>query len=145
MRILSFIAFSIAFTLPVLAGEEGYAKAIPVQTVLKTSVDGAGQAIRYPKGDPEVTGVVVEIPAGQNTGWHVHRCPCAAYVLEGEITVEFTNGISRQLKAGEAVTEAVNLAHCGFNRSAKPARILMFVMGEKGVPVSTRVEALPQK
>ena len=126
--------------MPAFAGDEGYANAISVQTVLKTSVDGDGRVIQYPKGDPEITGVVVEIPAGQNTGWHVHPCPCVAYVLEGEITVEFTNGISRPLKAGQAVTEAVNLAHCGFNRSSKPARILMFVIGEKGAPVSTRIE-----
>ena len=140
MRILSFIALSITLITPVFAGEEGYAKSVAVQTVLKTSVDGAGQPIQYPKGSPEISGVVVEIPAGQNTGWHVHPCPCVAYVLDGEITVEFANGNSRQIKAGEAVTEVVGLAHCGFNRSARPARILMFVIGEKGVPISKPME-----
>ena len=140
MRILLSLILSVAFLMPAFAGEEGYAKSISVQTVLKTSVDGADKPIQYPKGEPEITGVMVEIPAGQNTGWHVHPCPCVAYVLEGEITVEFAGGKSRRLTAGEAVTEVVNLAHCGFNRSTKPARILMFVIGEKGATVSRKVE-----
>jgi quercetin dioxygenase-like cupin family protein len=140
MRILSLMALLVCIVARGLAADHGYAEAISVQTVLKTSADAVGQPIHYPQGGAEVTGVIVKIPPGQNTGWHVHPHPCVAYVLEGEITVEFAGGQTRQLKAGDAVAEAVNVKHCGYNRSTNTAKILMFAIGEKNAAISQQVE-----
>ena len=141
MRILSLIALSVFVIAPGLAGDDGYLQSISVRTLLRTSVDAAGQPIRYPsQKEAEVYGVLVDIPAGQNTGWHTHPCPCVAYVLEGKVTVEAANGVVKELKAGDVFSEVVNLAHCGYNRSAKRVRILMVVIGEKGTAISKRAE-----
>ena len=121
-------------------GEEGYARVVKVETVLKTSVDGTRRPIQYPRGEPELTGVVVEIPPGKDTGWHIHPTPCVAYILEGEVSVELEGGEVRSFKAGESFAEVVNVRHCGFNHSSKPVRILMFAIGEKGTPISRRME-----
>ena len=42
--------------------------------------------IRYPQvDDPEVQSLIVEIPAGGETGWHTHPVPAYAYILAGTI------------------------------------------------------------
>src|SRR3954464_10059190 len=94
------------------APENGYSAAVSVRSVVKTTVDGSGQPIHYPtKGEPEISGLLVEIPAGQNTGWHKHPSPCVAYVIEGDLTVESAEGNPKQFKAGDTIVEAVNVKH----------------------------------
>jgi len=124
------------------SGGEVYAPATQARTVLKTSVDVAGQAISYPtNGIPEITGVLVEIPVGAQTGWHLHPSPCVAYVLQGEITVEVETGAKNSFRAGDSFAEVRNLRHCGFNTGAVPVRILLFVLGTKGAPVTVTAGA----
>lgn len=124
------------------SAQEAYTPAIKVQTLLKTGTDAAGQTIKFPVGEsPEVSTLLVEIPAGQNTGWHLHPNPCVAYILEGEITVETADGAKRHFVAGDSFAEVVNLKHCGFNTGTIPVKILLVAIGEKGVPVSQKLEA----
>ena len=119
--------------------DEGYATAIKVETILKTSTDVAGKPIEYPKtGKPEVSGVMVEIPVGQSTGWHFHPNPCVAYLIQGQITVEDAMGTKRQFKAGDSFAELVNVNHCGYNTGDQPVKIVMFVIGEVGIPISQK-------
>jgi quercetin dioxygenase-like cupin family protein len=80
---------------------------------------------------------------GQNTGWHIHPNPCAAYILQGEVTVETETGAKRHFVAGDSFAEVVKLKHCGFNTGMTTVRILLFVIGEKDTPVSLKLE--PQK
>ena len=118
-------------------GEEAYTKTTHTTTILKTTVDTAGQKIEYPKnGTAELTGVLVEIPAGAQTGWHVHESPCVAYVLEGEIAVELETGVTNHFKAGDSFAEVRNLKHCGYNTGKTPVKILLFAIGVEGTPVS---------
>jgi len=141
MRFTLFFVFAFVCSIPLSHAEEGYAKQIKVETVLKTSTDGTGKEIKYPVATTaEITGVVVEIPPGQNTGWHIHPTPCVAYILEGEADVEVEGGPTKHFKAGDSFAEVVNVRHCGYNRTKKPVRILMFAIGEKGTPISRRVE-----
>jgi quercetin dioxygenase-like cupin family protein len=122
--------------LAALAGE-GYTSGIKVQTLLRTETDAAGQPIRLPAGArPEFATLLVEIPAGQETGWHVHPSPCVAYVLEGEVAVETKDRGVRSFKAGDSFAEVVDLPHCGRNTGSKPVKILLVVVGQSGTPVS---------
>jgi quercetin dioxygenase-like cupin family protein len=117
--------------------EEAYTKATQVNTILKTSVDTAGQQIVYPtNGTPEVTGMLVEIPVGAQTGWHIHQSPCVAYIMQGEITVEIETGVKNSFKAGDSFAEVRNLKHCGYNTGSVPVKIILFAIGTKGTPVS---------
>ena len=140
----SFILRSVVLAVGLLAvglcaGGEAYTTTTQVRTVLKTSVDVAGQAINYPtNGVPEITGVLVEIPVGAQTGWHRHPSPCVAYVLQGEITVEVETGARNSFKAGDSFAEVRNLKHCGYNTGTVPVRILLFAIGTQGAPISQK-------
>ncbi len=124
---------------PALANDPAYFKEIQVRTLLKTEKDSAGQKLVYPAGKPaEVTAVLVEIPAGAETGWHIHPVPCFAYILEGKIVVELKGGKKRTLRAGEAFSEVVNVIHTGRNPGPGPAKLVLFAVGSRGVPFAIK-------
>ena len=91
------------------------------------------QPIAYPAGTPKVTGAIVTIPPGGETGWHLHEVPLFVYVLEGEVTVDYGEKGVKVVKEGESILEAMNWAHNGMNKTDKPLRILAVYMGADGV------------
>jgi quercetin dioxygenase-like cupin family protein len=91
------------------------------------------QPIAYPAGTPKVTGAIVTIPPGGETGWHLHEVPLFVYVLEGEVTVDYGEKGVKVVKQGESILEAMNWAHNGMNKTDKPLRILAVYMGADGV------------
>jgi len=120
------------------AVHEGYVSSIAVKSLLKTEKDCAGQKITWPAGTAEASAIFVEIPAGAQTGWHSHPSPCFAYVIEGEVSVECEDGKTRIARAGEAFAEVINLRHNGTNLGKIPCKIVMFVAGSSGTPISKR-------
>jgi quercetin dioxygenase-like cupin family protein len=117
-----------------------YSEAISVTPVLRTSENTIGQAIEYPRtGTPEVSALLVEIPPGQQTGWHKHPVPIFAYVLSGTLTEEFSDGKKFDFHPGQALAEAVETAHNGYNAGSDPVKLILFVMGEKGVPFTVHL------
>ena len=135
----AFLFFGSFGLVSLLVAADAYRPEVVVSTVLKTQIDSAGRKIEYPSsGTPEVSGVVVQIPVGKETGWHIHTVPCFAYVLEGEVTVEWEDGSQHTIKAGEAFAEVVNLKHNGSNRGTVPAKLIMFVVGSKDTPIAIK-------
>jgi quercetin dioxygenase-like cupin family protein len=132
------LLLTILVTLPVYAQSneaEGYQKQVQVTPLLKATVTSAGQPIAYPQIiDPEVTVLLVEIPPGTETGWHKHPFPCYAYILSGELSVDFEGGQTNHFTAGQAFAEGVNLRHNGKNIGMEPVRLVLFVTGEKDKP-----------
>jgi len=119
--------------------EEAYGGSIQVQTLLKTTVDAAGRPIAFPTGEGlELSEYLVELPVGDSTGWHLHPNPSIEHVLEGTLVVQDEHGVKRQYTAGESFAEVVNLRHCGVNTGKTPVRILVFVVGQKGIPLSIK-------
>lgn len=106
-----------------------YVKATPI---LKTGETWYGQDIVYPEGTAEMTGVVIELAPGGETGWHLHPVPSVGYVLEGELEVQFRNGEVKRLSAGEAAAEAVNVHHNGRNVGDVPVKLVVFYTGLAG-------------
>ena len=124
---------------------EGYEKQVRVIPLLRATTTSAGQAIVYPQiTDPEVTALLVEIPAGAETGWHKHPFPCYAYLLSGELFVDVEDGKTNHVVAGQALVESVNLFHNGRNYGPEPVRLVMFVMGERDEPFTVRREVSQQ-
>jgi len=118
-----------------------YTKTITVASLLATGTTASGQPIVYPKTDaPEVRTLLVEIPAGAETGWHRHPMPAYAYMLSGSVTVELENGTRYTFHAGEAFAETVGVLHNGKNTGTEPARILMTVTSQKGVPTTEKAK-----
>lgn len=92
-----------------------------------------GEKIAYPTGAPaKVTAAIVALPPGGETGWHRHGVPLFGYVLEGELTVDYGEKGVRVYRAGDAVLEAMTVAHNGRNTGAGNVRILAVYMGEDG-------------
>lgn len=122
------------------AAEGAYAKETKITPLVKTQVDGAGRPLMYPSGTAEVTGVLVELPPGAQTNWHKHPVPAFAYMLEGELRVDTELGASKTFKAGDVITEVVNLLHNGVVLSKTPVKLVMFAIGTAGQPYAVRSE-----
>jgi quercetin dioxygenase-like cupin family protein len=82
---------------------------------------------------PKVTAAIVTVPPGGETGWHLHEVPLFAYILEGEIALDYGEKGTNMLKAGDSLLEAMNWAHNGKNTGAVPLRILAVYMGAEGI------------
>lgn len=122
-----------------------YAAPVKVTRLLKTTTDEAGRPLAYPKsedGQAEVTALLVEIAPGGQTGWHKHPLTCLGYVMEGEIEVTLIDGRVNVIKAGQALSEVVDLEHNGVNRGSVPAKLVLFVLGTKdGGPFTVKTPA----
>jgi quercetin dioxygenase-like cupin family protein len=105
---------------------------VQASTVLKAQSSWDGKPVEYPSGKAEITGLVVELVPGAQTGWHFHPVPSFAYILEGELEIERQNGGVNRVKAGEAVAEVVDTWHNGRNVGTGPARLVVFYAGVVG-------------
>lgn len=92
------------------------------------------QRIRYPKRTPvEVSSEIRVIEPGQETGWRRNRVPSYVYVLEGSITMDYDNGVTREFNAGDAYMEAQGVWHNGTNKSTESVRLLSVHLGARGL------------
>lgn len=114
------------------------AEAIKVETILKTETSWDGQPLAYPEGQAEITGMMIEIAPGAETGWHSHPVPSFGILLEGELEVTLLNGQKKLIKAGDAIAEVVNTVHNGRNVGEGPVKILVFYAGAKDLPVTVK-------
>jgi quercetin dioxygenase-like cupin family protein len=112
------------------------------RTLLATSTTVLGQPIAYPEKTPaKVSAVMVVMQPGEQTGWHAHEVPMFGYILEGEVTVNYGSHGTRVYRAGDALMEAIDLAHDGRNTGDGVARILAVFMGADGVPNTVKAAA----
>ena len=103
--------------------------------LLSTSKTVLGQTVSYPTGAPaKVTAAIITMLPGEQTGWHQHDVPMFGYILEGEVTVDYGAAGTRVYREGDALLEAIDVAHDGRNSGAGNARILAVFMGADGVP-----------
>lgn len=111
------------------AQERGY----PATALLSTGTTIVGETIRYPTGGPaQVTAAIVVVAPGGKTIVHKHGVPLFAYILEGELTVDYGAHGKRTYRAGDAFMEAMDVAHFGANEGTQPVRLVAVYMGAKG-------------
>lgn len=112
---------------------------VKVTQIKKATTASNGQTLQYLKTDkPEITVLMVEIPAGSETGWHLHPVPVYAYMLSGAITVEMEGMEKYDFKEGDAILEVINTLHNGKNSGTVPAKLLVFYTGEQGSPTTVK-------
>ncbi len=111
---------------------------VKVTQFLKTTTSWSGVPITYPTGKPEVTGLIVEIAPGGETGWHEHPTASFAYVLEGNLEVSLKNGTVKKLQAGDALPEVVNTQHNGRNVGKTPVKLIVFYAGAVGQALTAK-------
>src|SRR5262249_19960669 len=102
--------------------------------ILQSGQTTLGQPIAYPTGTPKVTAAMVVLQPGKETGWHTHSIPVFAYVIEGELSVDYGDKGVKVYKAGDGLIDAMNWPHNGTNKSSAPVRLLVVYMGAEGVP-----------
>ena len=101
------------------------------EILLDTNQTIIGQDISYPSGSPQISSKIVTIPAGSETGPHIHDYPMFAYIMSGEITVDYGEKGLKTYLQGDSIIEAVNYTHNGKNNGNEPAEILVVLMGEE--------------
>jgi len=103
-----------------------------VQILLETTETIAGETLHYPQsGQAKVTAAIITIAPGTSTGWHQHKIPLVAYLLSGELEMEYANGKRVQLKPGQALMEAISVAHIGTNLGKEPVKIFVAFIAEE--------------
>jgi quercetin dioxygenase-like cupin family protein len=105
----------------------------PLEVLLSTSQTTIGQEIAYPPGKPKITAAIVTMEPGANTGRHRHEAPLFAMILEGEVSLDYGNGVTRSFKRGDTFLEAFQTSHEGTNTGDQPVRILVVFAGSDSV------------
>lgn len=124
--------FALAITLAVLPAM-GWAQAYPSKELLSTGTTVVGEEIRYPTTGPaRVTVTIVTIQPGADTVLHRHPAPLVAYILEGELTVDYGAKGKRVFRKGDALVEAMDVPHRGMNLGTATVSILAVYLGAEG-------------
>lgn len=139
-RVMQSLALAaMLMVVPMAAGQsQDYPAARPILT---SGTTVTGETIRYPTdGAAEITAAIVNVAPGQSTGWHRHGVPLFAYILAGNLTVDYGDKGKRDYKPGDGFLEAMDTTHDGHNGGTTPVSILVVYMGAKGAP-----QVLPAK
>ena len=118
-------------------------QAIPVvkEELVKTTQSWDGNVLpAYPQGQPEITILRINIPAGARLETHHHPVINAGVLTRGQLTVVTTDGKTLYLKAGDPIVEVVNTVHYGINNGSAPAEIIVFYAGIIGSPITITEE-----
>ena len=108
-----------------------------MQILLDAEHTIAGEPIQYPQdGQAKLTASIITIPSGKSTGWHRHNIPLVGYLLSGELEMEYANGKRVTLKKGDALAEAMSVAHIGFNLGKEPVQIYVVFIGTDAMPAT---------
>lgn len=126
------LAIAFALSLPLGALALDNTASVQVTPLLKATQSWDGKPIVYPEGQAEITGLLVEIAPGGETGWHEHPVPSFGMVLQGTLEIAQKNGQVKRLQAGDALAEVVNTLHNGRSIGKQPVKIIVFYAGATG-------------
>ncbi|MDX9945033.1 MAG: cupin domain-containing protein [Azonexus sp.] len=113
-----------------LARDQGY---YPVQELLVTGQTVVGENIQYPStGTPKITVAVVTVAPGAPAAFHRHPVPLVAYILEGELTVDYGEKGVKTFRQGDALVEAMHVPHRGMNLGSGLVKLLAVYIGAEG-------------
>ena len=128
----AFLLFAIVAPAGRAGAEDNGAATAPL---LSTGTTVLGETLHYPTSGPaHVTAAIVTLEPGAKTVLHRHGVPLFAYVLEGEITVDYGDRGTRTYRKGDALMEAMDVPHFGVDAGSKPVRILTVFIGAEGAP-----------
>lgn len=137
MRFYGIICGFIFILIGPVSAEETYP---PLQILLQSSTSVIGQKFSYPAGPAEITAAIVTMAPGQETGPHIHVAPLFAYVLEGEVTVDYGEAGKRTYRTGDSLIEAFETVHDGKNTGSGRTRLLVVFAGAENTPNTQTVK-----
>ena len=89
-----------------------------------------GQDFKYPSCTPLIKAFDIVIPAGKQTSLHSHAIPLYAYIVSGELEVDYGSKGKRSFKAGSSYIEAIDWCHIGKSLNNQPVRIIGVYLGQ---------------
>jgi quercetin dioxygenase-like cupin family protein len=129
------LALVVSMTVAMLGHQILIAQQAPVTRTILQQKDLEGVSGR------EVIMYRTEIVPGGMSGRHYHPGPELAYSLEGAVSFELDGQPPVTLKAGESVHIPAKHVHNAKNASpTEPGKVLLFLVGEKGQPLTTPVQ-----
>ncbi|HET7598268.1 MAG TPA: cupin domain-containing protein [Burkholderiales bacterium] len=131
-------AFALAFGVALEAQALEETPAVKVTPLVKSTTSWNGKRVAYPRGEAEITGMVIEIAPGAETGWHAHPVPSFGMVLQGTLEVSLKDGRRKRIGAGEGLIEVVDTLHNGRNVGTEPVKIVVFYAGAVGMPLTVK-------
>ena len=112
---------------------EDYKKTDSLQDTNKTVI---GEPLYYPGGGKaEIKSMVVVMQPGEKTAVHKHGVPLYAYILSGDLEVDYGPHGKKIYRAGDNFMEAMEQFHQGKNIGTDTVRILAVFMGGAGQPL----------
>jgi quercetin dioxygenase-like cupin family protein len=124
------LAFAAAL---LIAPTAAHADSYPAFPILSAQTNVVGETITYPTTGPaKVTAAIVTMAPGEKTIMHRHGVPMFAYILEGEITVDYGSHGKKTYRAGQGLMEAMAVPHFGTNTGSGPLRLIAVYMGAEG-------------
>ena len=128
MRLFTGAVLALLLPAAAVAGE-----AYPAVKLLETGTTVTGEPLVYPTSGPaKVSAIVVTIAPGAETVLHHHPAPMVAYILEGDLRVDYGAHGRHDYHTGDALLEAMAVPHKGTNIGTVPVRILAVSMGAEG-------------
>ena len=101
---------------------------IPLQLPSKTVL---GQDFKFPAGVPLITAFNITIEPGKKTALHKHAIPLLAYIVSGELEVDYGSRGKRSFSPGEAYIEAIEWCHVGYAIGDASVEVLGFYLGQQ--------------
>lgn len=124
------LALTAAILLSPMAAQ---ADSYPAFPILSATTNVVGETIAYPTTGPaKVTAAIVTMGPGERTVMHKHGVPMFAYILEGEITVDYGEHGKKTYRAGQGLMEAMAVPHFGTNTGTGLLRLIAVFMGAEG-------------
>jgi quercetin dioxygenase-like cupin family protein len=111
-----------------------------VEVLLETDQTVLGEPFAYPAGRARITAARVIVPPGATVPLHLHPVPLFAYVLQGELIIEYGSKGIRTYRKGDAFVEAFEWPHHARNGGKGNVEILAVYAGAEGVPNSVPLE-----
>ncbi|MDD2776834.1 MAG: cupin domain-containing protein [Gallionella sp.] len=105
---------------------------------MKTTQSWDGKPIVYPTGQAEITGLLIEVAPGKETGWHEHPVPSFAWIISGTLEITRQDGQVKRLQAGDALAEVIDTLHNGRNVGTDVVKLVVFYTGAVGTPLTIK-------
>jgi quercetin dioxygenase-like cupin family protein len=122
------------------------------ETSERSRDDLAGKLVRRelqrsPSSIPgrEIVQVITEIPAGVESGWHVHPGEEVGYIVAGQVEMTVQGRASVILRAGDGFLIPPRIPHNALDLGPETGRMLSTYLVETGQPLATFVDRSVQK
>lgn len=133
---------TLSMAIAVIACDPAFAAPPPisVEPLLDTTQTILGEAFAYPAGRARISAARLTVPPGATVPLHLHPVPLFAYILQGELIVDYGSRGMRTYRKGDAFVEAFEWPHHARNGGKGNVVILTVYAGAEGVENSIPLE-----